>query len=236
VGLVTLAVIAGLVMVVCTGGEAGPGGSAVGFALLVVGVPVLAVGQYLLSHLPPAQGRARAVALGASALLVAGVSASGAMASVAGQAVRWADPADYTGRWGTRVTVDLPDSCDVSSTRYLSSGLEALNPDVVCTNSSWKLGGTTHRGTVVLSDDEMPLIETATTPKRVEAYVIGDKGYSVKRIGTVESVAAWGGVPLWGLIGLPVALLCARAMRSLGWRSRPRPPRPVRRSGIRLSR
>jgi len=58
------------------------------------------------------------------------------MASIAGQAVRWADPADYTGRWGTRVTADVPDTCEVSSTKSLRSGIEALNPDVVCQNSS----------------------------------------------------------------------------------------------------
>jgi len=86
-----------------------------------------------------------------------------------------------------------------------------------------------------MSNTELPLLETATAPIRVEAYVIGGRGYSVKRIGTVESVAVWGGVPLWGLFGLPIVLLGVRAMWWLGWRSRPKPPRPIR-SRMRLSR
>ena len=51
-----------------------------------------------------------------------------------------------------------------------------------------------------------------------EAYVLGDKGYSVNRVGKVENVAFWGRVPLWWLpIGLLGTLVGILALAKSGW-------------------
>jgi hypothetical protein len=212
------AVVVGLIMVICTGGSAGPGHSGTGIGLLVFGTPVLAVAGAILAYRPRERRRASTVAFGTLALLVMFASLTAFLAAIAGQVVRWVDPADYFGRYGSKATVTLPDKCQQGVRVYAGSGAKAADADVVCHGSTWRVDGVSHSGTVVIAFEDTDLPTGVAVPDRVEAYVLGDKGYSLHRVGKAEDVGAWGVVPLWWLpVGLVVALSSIVALRKVGW-------------------
>lgn len=219
------AVAAGLVMVICSGGSGGPAYSGLGFGLLVFGVPLVAVVGAVLAYRPGERGRVRALVLGTSALLVMYAGMAATVASISGQVVRWVDPADHFGRSGTKVIATLPDRCDKDVRVYVGSGAKATDPDVVCHRATWQVNGASHTGTVVigLADTHLPG-GTIGVPDGVEAFVLGDKGYSVNRVGKIENVAVWGGVPLWWLpVGVVVALAGLVVLAKAGWVAPARP-------------
>jgi hypothetical protein len=219
------AVAAGLVMVICSGGSGGPAYSGLGFGLLVFGVPLVAVVGAVLAYRPAERGRVRTLALGTLALLVLYAGMAAMVASVSGQVVRWVDPADHFGRSGTKVIVTLPDKCDKDVWVRVGSGAKATDPDVVCHGATWQVDGASRTGTVVigLTDTNLPG-GTIGVPDRVEAFVLGDKGYSVNRVGKIEKVAIWGGVPLWWLpAGVVVALAGLVVLAKAGWVAPGRP-------------
>lgn len=213
-----VAVAVGLIMVICTGGDSGPGHSGIGFGLLTFGIPMVVVIGAALVYTPRDRGRVRRLIVGSVALVVIYASMAAAFASIAGQLVRWIDPADYTGRYGTKVTVALPEKCENDSHVYVGSGATAADSDVVCTGSSWQMDGASRTGTVIIGWNDIDLPQGISVPDKVEAYVLGDKGYSVNRVGKVENVAFWGRVPLWWLpIGLLGTLVGILALAKSGW-------------------
>ncbi|MFF5175207.1 hypothetical protein ACFY3U_21575 [Micromonospora sp. NPDC000089] len=212
-----LAVVVGFFMVICTGGEAGPGQSGLGFLLLVLGIAVVVVA--LLTGVRPKGPRGVVARLLAGAgTLVIFASIVVALAAVAGQLVRWTDPADYAGRYGTRVTATLPKRCVGTEVRR-PSGLKYEDADVTCEHSTWQLDGVSQQGTLVISPEDE--LSGGTIPESVEAYVLDGEGYSVARVGEAENVGLWGGVPLWWLpVGVLGAVLGV-VMLMGGW-SRPK--------------
>jgi len=219
-----IASVVGAIMVIFTGPvfrnseHAGPGHIGIGMGLLIFGLPALVAGGVAFVYDPPPKGRVRAVLLGTPLLLVMFVSLVATLAGIASVLVRWEDPADYTGRYGTSVTVTLPSRCE-EDVRVLGAGARVGTADIVCDNSTWQLGGATHTGTVVIGDADINLPSGIAVPDSVEAYVLGDKGYSVRRVGLVENVALWGGVSLWWLpIGLAGCVLTYFGLNLLGAR------------------
>jgi hypothetical protein len=224
--LVGIAVIVGFFMVLCSGGSAGPGQSGIGIGLLVVGLPIIVVAIYVIIHRPSRRHRVASAASGAFLLVVLAGALTAVLASIAGQIVRWVDPADYTGRYGTRVTVDLPDVCTNDVTVY-GGGAKGADPDIVCERSTWQVAGRTRTGTVIIAFADVDLPTGVSVPESVEAYVIGDKGYSVQRVGEADRVAIWGAARLWWLpAGVAVAVLSLVALRWAGWVVQP-PTGPV---------
>jgi hypothetical protein len=125
-----------------------------------------------------------------------------------GQIVKHANPSDFYGRYGTRVTASLPHECSNAVTVHGTTGLREASADYVCDGSTWKFAGTSHTGTIVLGwDDVNQNDQSVNIPATADAYVIGDKGYSVKRIGKIDSVVVWEKVPAWLLLGLPAFIL-----------------------------
>jgi hypothetical protein len=217
-----IVVIIGVLMVVCTGSKAGPGKSHIGLVILVAAVPLFAVG--VLAAQPMPSGRLRMTPASVALLVVVYLSAVVGLAGVAGQIVRWVDPADYHGRFGARVTAQLTDPCTNATTVHQRSGLEGADADIVCENATWQQGGAQHVGTIVIGWDDTDIYSDHPTDTginwrhptqrdRVDAYVIGDKGYSVARVGKAEPVGLWGGVPLWTLAAVLVAGLAAWGLR-----------------------
>jgi hypothetical protein len=217
--LVGIAVLVGLVMVVCTGGSAGPGQSGVGFGLLVFGLPVILVAVLVIVYRPAPRHRVVSAASGTLLLLVLAGALAASLASVAGLLVRWLDPVDYTGRYGTRVTATLPDVCTNKETDY--GAAKGADPDIVCEHATWRRAGETRTGTVIIDFADVDLPTGFGVPDSVEAYVLGDRGYSVRRVGTVNRVAIWGAAPVWWLVGAPVAVLSVLALRWVGWVAEP---------------
>jgi hypothetical protein len=189
-GLAALGVIIGLVMVVCTNN------TRTGLDLLVFGLAtVLAI--LLASIYAPRQKTTAAT--GTVLLLVMWVSLSAALAGLSGLSgliVRLADPADYYTRYGTLATATMPELCRNTVTNMKASA------DYVCDGSTWPVGRITHTGTVVLGRDDLQQPNGAVAvPDTVQAPVIGDMGYSIKRAGTVDPVVVWGRAPTWYLLG-----------------------------------
>jgi hypothetical protein len=213
---IVVALLVGLVMVICTGDKAGPGHSGIGLGLLVFGIPLFVVTVFVLVFQPAPGDLVRAGVLGGVALLILLMSLTAGLAGLAGQAVRWVDPADYTGRFGTRVTAKMPAKCE-NDVHVSVGGLKGADADVVCDHATWQLDGRQHEGTVVIGWDDINLPVGIAVPDKAEAYVIGDKGYSVARVGRVENVGWWGGAPLWWLVGLPIAVVALLLLKLSGW-------------------
>ncbi|HTJ37429.1 MAG TPA: hypothetical protein VL738_29730, partial [Dactylosporangium sp.] len=104
-----------------------------------------------------------------------------------------------------------------NDTHVYTSGAKGADADIVCERSTWQLDGKQYQGTIILGWDDVDQKTGFGVPESAEAYVIGDKGYSVARVGRVENVGRWGGVPLWWLIGLPVAALGFLLLAKSGW-------------------
>lgn len=196
-----VALVVGLVMAVCSGYHD------IGLGLLVVGLPVLvasAVGLFDSSTAGPGP-RTGAILVSVATVVVLFVSLTAGLAAVAGQAVRWLDPADYYGWYGTRVTTNLPNECEISDYTDHTGGAPRMRHDVVCEHATWRLDGRPHEGTITIFWTEVGQHGSANVPKTDEAFVIGDRGYSVTNVGDVGRFGRWGAVPLWLLAGLPVA-------------------------------
>lgn len=188
-GLAGVATAVGLVMVLCTAA------TRTGLYLLVFGLPVAVASGIAILYQPSGQREATRRVL----LVVIWAALTAGLAGAAGQIVRWADAPDYYGRYGNPVTATLPDECN-RHVRYRSPG----GNDWKCRGSTWELDGVKHSGTIVLGKDDIFAGNAARVPDRAEARVIGDKGYSVKRTGSIGGVVIWGRVPAWLLLGLPL--------------------------------
>lgn len=205
-----LAVVVGLVMVLCTNS------TRVGLYLLVFALPVGVVGLLVAAF--DTKRRRRGVIVGAVLLVVAWLSLTAGLAGLTGQIVRWADPADFYGRYGTVVTATMPEQCSNVETTRGVGGAPAAGADYVCDGSSWQLRGGAHTGTIVLGWGDVDNGDRGVgVPDSAKAYVIGDKGYSVKRVGAVDPVVVWEKVPAWFMLGLPVLLVALYGMTLLRW-------------------
>jgi hypothetical protein len=218
-----LALLTGAVLLLCSGGSAGPGQSGLGLVLLVFGLPLLVAGTFIGVYDPAPADRVRAATRGSMLLLLMTVSLTATLAAVAGLLVRWIDPADTVGRYGTKATVTLQeDACENDTIVHVPSGAKEAAPDVVCSGATWTLHGTTHRGTAILAFEDVYQPDLSyRIPRTVDAYVLGDQVYSARRVGKVENVSAWAGVPLWWLpVGLVVFVVSIVAFAFSGWITR----------------
>jgi hypothetical protein len=211
-----LTVVVGLVIACC-----GKTSTYVGLLIMVVGLPLVVVTVTLAAVWRPGNR-----ALGVLLALVALVTLAIGLAALTGQIVRWSDPADYTGRYGTVATATIPDQCTNKVTRRGTGGAGAADADYVCPGSTWTLNGVQHTGPVVLGfDDICPESKGCNLPETAQAYMLGDKGYSVKRVGKIEDVSKWGAFPNVYLLALLVA---AAALIGFWWLDERRmPPRDL---------
>ncbi len=200
--------VVGLIFVLCTNSF-----MATGFGIIIGVLTALVFAIGLGSRDLGPDGRTRRLILGVPALLVLTASVAVSLSTIMGVAVRLIDPADYHGRYGTKVEAHIPDTCHY----YRST--RRIDADITCDDARWELNGTAHSGTIVLGWHDITQPETSSgLPETVEAYVIGDKGYSVKRIGRVENVAVWGAVPIWPLpVALVLAALAAAGLARARW-------------------
>ncbi|MEV0457577.1 hypothetical protein [Catellatospora methionotrophica] len=198
---------AGLVLVLCTNSLAG-----VGLTMVNVAVPAVAFGYALLDAAPRGSRRPRQV----GAILLAVVIAAGAAGvggGLSGIAMRQFAPADHVGRYGERVQVTVMDA----DCRHGTIWRRGPRADFYCDGATWRAGGRDERGRLTLFYQEM---EPRSQSRQVDAYVLGNEGYSVERVGEVESWAWWAGRPLWLLLGLPALVLGLLLRRDLVARRR----------------
>ncbi|GIF95773.1 hypothetical protein [Catellatospora citrea] len=182
---------AGLVLVLCTNSLAG-----VGLTMVNIAVPAVAFGYALLDTVPRGARRPRRIGAIVLALLIA-AGATGVSWGVSGVAMRQFAPADYIGRYGERVQVAVMDA----DCRHGTIWRRGPRADFYCEGATWRAGGRDERGRLTLFYQEM---EPRSQARQIDAYVLGNEGYSVERVGEVESWAWWAGRPLWLLLGLPV--------------------------------
>jgi hypothetical protein len=174
------------------------------------------------------------VIVGAALMVVAWLSLTAGLAGLTGQIVRWADPADFYGRYGTVVTATMPEQCSNVETTRGVGGAPAAGTDYVCDGSTWQLAGVAHTGTIVLGWGDVDNGDRGVgVPDNAKAYVIGDKGYSVKRVGAVDPVVVWEKVPAWFMLGLPVLLVVVCGMALLHWTKPGGPEQPKAAAGTR---
>jgi hypothetical protein len=189
-GIGGIAAAVGLVLVLCTGL------SWLGLGLLVFGIP-LGLGTFVTGTWDVPRSPIRAVLL-----TIAFAALTVGLAGAAGLLARFLNPADYYGRYGSSVTASLPEEC-WNRVRHRSPGAA----DWMCRGSTWRVDGVEHTGTIVLGRNDVYTPQgTVDPPETVEARVLGDKGYSVARTGTIDRVVVWGRVPIWCLAGLPLFL------------------------------
>lgn len=199
--------LASLALAVCTTVLAG-----FGLTMVNVALPGLAFGFALLDAAPRGAGRLRQAAAVAVATAV-GLGALGLSWGVSGVAMRQLAPADYVGLYGQRTEVAVADA-DCRHGTIWTSGPRA---DFHCHGATWQAGGQLQRGRLTLLYQELEARGQTTS---VEAYVLDDDGYSVQRVGEVESWAYWAGRPLWLLpAGMPLlaAGLLARRRLVVRW-------------------
>ncbi|WP_144127358.1 hypothetical protein [Catellatospora sichuanensis] len=182
---------AGLVLVLCTNSLAG-----VGLTMVNIAVPAIAFGYALLDAAPRDARRPRRVGAIVLALVIA-AGATGVSWGVSGIAMRQFAPADYIGLYGERVQVTVMDA----DCRHGTIWRRGPRADFYCEGATWRAGERDERGRLTLFYQEM---EPRAQSRQIDAYVLGTEGYSVERVGEVESWAWWAGRPLWLLLGLPV--------------------------------
>ncbi|MEU8007113.1 hypothetical protein AB0B66_38630 [Catellatospora sp. NPDC049111] len=193
---------AGLVLVLCTNSLAG-----VGLTMVNVAVPAIAFGYALLGAAPRGSARPRRIAAITLAVLIA-AGATGLSWGLSGVAMRQFAPADYIGRYGERVQVSVMDA----DCRHGTIWRRGPRADFYCEGATWRAAGRDERGRLTLFYQEL---EPRSQSRLVDAYVLGNEGYSVERVGEVESWAWWAGRPLWLLLGLPVLALGVLSRRNL---------------------
>ncbi|WP_155370071.1 hypothetical protein [Catellatospora vulcania] len=193
---------AGLVLVLCTNSLAG-----VGLTLVNIAVPAIAFGYALLDAAPRGSARPRRIGAITLAVLIA-AGATGLSWGLSGVAMRQFAPADYIGRYGERVQVTVMDA----DCRHGTIWRRGPRADFYCEGATWRAGGRDERGRLTLFYQEM---EPRSQSRSIDAYVLGNEGYSVERVGEVESWAWWAGRPLWLLLGLPVLALGVLLRRDL---------------------
>jgi hypothetical protein len=184
-----------------------------GYSAVIGAVTLTAFGGLLFARARERAGRLRRLAIGVPAALIVAGSVALFLAALLGQGVRWLDAADYHGRYGTRVTVQLPEKCTYDETRY-ASGIKGIDPDIACDKARWQVGGRPVTGTAVIGGEDVTTAQGFGVPKQVEAFAMGDRAYSVRRVGQVESVAAYGALPPW--LVLVAAILALLGLVGLG--------------------
>ncbi|GAA1640340.1 hypothetical protein ACFQY4_23175 [Catellatospora bangladeshensis] len=195
--------LASLALAVCTTVLAG-----FGLTMVNVALPGLAFGFALLDAAPHGATRLRQAAALAVATVV-GLGALGLSWGVSGVAMRQLAPADYVGLYGQRTEVTVADA-DCRHGTIWASGPRA---DFHCYGATWQAGGQLQRGRLTLLYQELEARAQSTT---IDAYVLADDGYSVQRVGEVESWAYWAGRPLWLLLaGMPLLAAGVLARRRL---------------------
>lgn len=193
---------AGLVLVLCTNSLAG-----VGLTMVNIAVPAIAFGYALLDAAPRGSARPRRVAAITVAVLIA-AGATGLSWGLSGVAMRQFAPADHIGRYGERVQVAVQDA----DCRHGTIWRRGPRADFYCEGATWRAAGRDERGRLTLFYQEL---EPRSQSRLIDAYVLGNEGYSVERVGEVESWAWWAGRPLWLLLGLPVLALGVLLRRNL---------------------
>lgn len=125
--------------------------------------------------------------------------------SLVGLGVRLLAPAQHYYFEGTRTTAAVS-GCDYDGEfrrKRRRGGTSA--PELVCATSTWTVGGKEHSGSIVVQD-----VPRGSNPT-VTAFVIGDKGYSLGKVGDPSDVGRYGAVPwqagLWALGVGVVALI-----------------------------
>lgn len=153
------------------------------------------------------EGRLRRLVVGLPAVLLIAGSVGLFLAAILGLGMRSWDPADYHGWYGTRVQVQLPDTCGyLVQTRR--SGAKGADPNIVCEHALWQLAGRAVTGTAVIGWDDVEQPEkAAAVPERVDAFALGDTAYSVKRVGHVRLTGIYAGLPWWLLLLAPLSCL-----------------------------
>ncbi|MEV4413329.1 hypothetical protein [Catellatospora sp. NPDC049609] len=195
--------LASLALAVCTTVLAG-----FGLTMVNIALPGLAFGFALLDAAPRGASRLRQGAAVAVATIV-GLGALGLSWGVSGVAMRQLAPADYVGLYGQRTEVAVVDA----DCRHGTIWTRAPRADFYCHGATWHADGRLQRGRLTLLYQEL---EARTQTTTIEAYVLDDDGYSVQRVGEVESWAYWAGRPLWLLLaGMPVLAAGMVARRRL---------------------
>jgi hypothetical protein len=123
--------VVGLILVLCTNSF-----MAAGFGVIIGVLSALVFAIGLGSRDLGPDGRARRLILGVPALLVLTASVAVGLSTIMGLAVRLIDPADYHGRYGTKVEAHIPDTC-----RYYRS-TRRIDADITCDGA---LGTQRHR-------------------------------------------------------------------------------------------
>lgn len=201
--------VASLALAVCTTVLAG-----FGLTMLNIAVPAAVFGYALLDAAPRGAGRLRQ-AVAVAVATVVGIGALGVCWGVSGVAMRQIAPADHVGLYGERTEVTVADA----DCRHGTIWTRGPRADFYCYGATWQVADGVQRGRLILLYEEM---EPRGQTRSVEAYVLDGTGYSVRRVGEVESWAYWAGRPFWLLVaGLPV-LVGGLALRR-------RVTRPVRR-------
>jgi hypothetical protein len=165
---------------------------AVGLCLCLTLV-VLAVLRRVYVH--GRSGRSRRIAVALVLVAAVGIPAGG-LAVLAAQ-IR-GGPA-YAKRYGTPVAVDVLGRCTLRNLR----GGSSLN-GVSCRSARWSAGGQPVFGSFHGTVDEFD--PTEARPGAVDAFAIGDRAYTEGQVAFEQFTILGRAIPVWLLLGFPVAL------------------------------